>query len=122
MGNAFENTFSQVKENESKNVDKATSQQADIENIEAIQDNKSTSKQVVKLSRQYSNKTTKKKILEELHDGDLERKTFYLHPDLAEMFKYAKFKKKMGESQMANLAFEKYFEHQFGKDWRSILK
>lgn len=62
MGNAFENTFSQVKENESKNVDKATSQQTDIESIDTIKDNKSTKQQVNKLSRQYNNKTTKRKF------------------------------------------------------------
>jgi hypothetical protein len=50
------------------------------------------------------------------------RKTFYLKPELLEIFKYAKFKMKLGESQMANMAFETYFDQQFGKNWRTLLK
>jgi hypothetical protein len=59
---------------------------------------------------------------EDLNVAELERKTFYLKPELLEIFKYAKFKKKLGESQMANIAFETYFEQQFGKNWRTLLK
>jgi hypothetical protein len=119
MENAFESTFSQVKEIKSKNVDSVKSQQPDIE----VKDNKmSTKQQVAKLSRQHSNKSTIKMSHEDLNVAELERKTFYLKPELAEIFKYAKFKKKLGESQMANIAFEIYFDQQFGKNWRTLLK
>jgi hypothetical protein len=119
MENAFESTFSQVKEIKSKNVDSVKSQQPDIE----VKDNiMSTKQQVAKLSRQHSNKSTIKMSHEDLNVAELERKTFYLKPELAEIFKYAKFKKKLGESQMANIAFEIYFDQQFGKNWRTLLK
>ena len=119
MKNAFESTFSQVKENKSKTIDSATSQQPDIE----VKDNVMSAKQhVAKLTRQHSNKSTIKMSHEDLNVAELERKTFYLKPELLEIFKYAKFKKKLGESQMANIAFETYFEMQFGKNWRTLLK
>ena len=104
MGNAFENTFSQVKESEPKNVGVKTKQH------------------VNKLLSQHVNKSTNKVDQQDLNSLELERKTIYLHPDLAEMIKYAKFKKKMGESQIANLALESFFVQQFGKNWRSLLE
>lgn len=146
MGNAFENTFSQVKESESKKVDISTSQQADIvtpkikeekkttkqHNNKAVSklvdkstsslNNKETKQQADKLTSQHSNLSTLKISQEDLNTGELERKTFYLKPELAEMFKYAKFKKKIGESQIANIALENYFVQQYGKDWRTLLK
>jgi hypothetical protein len=122
MGNAFESTFSQVKESELKNVDIATSQQADVETFDGKKSNMSTKQQGDKLTRQHDNKSTIKINQEDLNSAELERKTFYLKPELAEMFKYAKFKKKIGESQIANIALEIYFEQQFGKNWRALLK
>jgi hypothetical protein len=89
MKNAFESTLSQVKENKSKNVDSVISQQPDIEDKDNIM---STKQQVAKLSRQHSNKSTIKMSHESLNVAELERKTFYLKPELAEIFKYAKFK------------------------------
>jgi hypothetical protein len=119
MKNAFESTFSQVQDNKSKTIDNETSQKPEIE----VKDNiVSTRQHVAKLTRQHSNKSTIKMSQEELNVADLERKTFYLKPELLEIFKYAKFKKKLGESQMANIAFETYFEHEFGKNWRTLLK
>lgn len=119
MKNAFESTLSQVKENKSKTIDSATSQQPDIE----VKDNvMSANQHVAKLTSQHSNKSTIKMSHEDLNVVELERKTFYLKPELLEIFKYAKFKKKLGESQMANIAFETYFEQQFGKNWRTLLK
>lgn len=117
MGNAFENTFSQVKEGGAKNVDITTSQQADIP--EKIAPEKKTTKQHVdKTTKQHAVKLTR----EDFNSVELERKTIYLKPELAEMFKYIKFKKKLGESQVANIALENYFEQQFGKNWRALLK
>ena len=118
MKNAFESTLSQVRESKPKTVGSMTSQQADVE----VNDKMSTKQQVAKLTRQHSNKSTIKMSHEDLIVVELERKTFYLKPELLEIFKYAKFKKKLGESQMANIAFETYFELQFGKNWRTLLK
>ena len=122
MGNAFESTFSQAKESESKNVDIATSQHTDIKENENIKNSKTTRQQVAKLPKQQVIKSSSRLIQQDLHSGELERKTVYLQPDLAEMFKYVKFKKKIGESQIANIALENYFEQQFGKNWRALLK
>jgi hypothetical protein len=119
MKNAFESTFSQVKGNKPKTVDIVTSQHPDTEVKEKVM---STKQHVAKLTRQHSNKSTIKMSHEILNVAELERKTFYLKPELAEIFKYAKFKNKLGESQMANIAFETYFDQQFGKNWRNLLK
>jgi len=118
MKNAFESTFSQVRESKPKTVDSVTSQQEGVD----VKDKMSTKQQVAKLTRQHSNKSTIKMSHEDLNVAELERKTFYLKPELADIFKYAKFKMKLGESQMANIAFETYFDKQFGKNWRTLLK
>jgi hypothetical protein len=116
--NAFESTFSQVKETQ-KTGNSSTGQATEI----AVKNNLKPRKQhVAKLTSQHSNKSTIKMNHEDLNVAELERKTFYLKPELLEIFKYAKFKKKLGESQMANIAFETYFELQFGKNWRTLLK
>ena len=117
MGNAFENTFSQVKEGSLNNVDKTTSQQADIP-VKIAPEKKTTKQHVDKTTKQHAAKLTR----EDFNSVELERKTIYLKPELAEMFKYIKFKKKLGESQVANIALENYFEQQFGKNWRALLK
>ena len=122
MGNAFENTFSQVKENEPKNVGVKTRQQSGIDTFESNANKKTTKQHVNKLSSQHVNKSTNKINSQDLNSWELERKTIYLQPDLAEMIKYAKFKKKMGESQIANLALESFFVQQFGKNWRTLLE
>jgi len=122
MGNAFENTFSQVKENEPKNVGVKTRQQSGIDTLESNANKKTTKQHVNKLSSQHVNKSTNKINSQDLNSWELERKTIYLQPDLAEMIKYAKFKKKMGESQIANLALESFFVQQFGKNWRTLLE
>jgi hypothetical protein len=117
--NAFESTFSQVNESNAKTGDSSKGQAPEI----AVKDNlKPTKQHVAKLTSQHSNKSTIKMNHEDLNVAELERKTFYLKPELLEIFKYAKFKKKLGESQMANIAFETYFEMQFGKNWRTLLK
>ena len=119
MKNAFESTFSQVRESKLKTVDSVPSQQPEID----VKDNiMSTNQHVAKVTRQHSNKSTIKISHEDLNSAVLERKTFYLKPELAEIFKYAKFKKKLGESQIANIALENYFNQQFGKNWRTLLK
>lgn len=118
MKNAFETTFSQVRESKPKTVDSVTSQQEDVD----VKDKMSTKQQVAKLTRQHSNKSTIKMIEADSIPVGLERKTFHLKPELLEMFKYAKFKTKMGESQIANIALETYFNQQFGKNWRTLLK
>ena len=116
MKNAFESTFSQVRENNPTSVDSMTSQQADI----VVKDKITTKQRVAKLTRQHVNKSTLSQ--EDLNLAELERKTFYIKRDLFEMFKYAKFKTKVGESQIANIALETYFNQQFGKNWRTLLK
>ena len=118
MKNAFESTLSQVRESKPKTVGSMTSQQTDVE----VNDKMSTKQQVAKLTRKHSNKSTIKMSYEDLNPVGLERKTFHLKPELLEIFKYAKFKKKLGESQMANIAFETYFDQQLGKNWRTLLK
>jgi hypothetical protein len=118
MKNAFESTFSQVRESKPKTVGSVTSQQQDVE----VKDKMSTKQHVAKLTSKHSNKATIKISHVDLTSVGLERKTFHLKPELLEIFKYAKFKKKLGESQMANIAFETYFELQFGKNWRTLLK
>jgi hypothetical protein len=116
--NAFESTFSQVKETQ-KTENSSTGQSPEI----AVKDNLKPRKQhVAKLTSQQSNKSTIKMSNEDLYVADMIRKTFYLKPELLEIFKYAKFKMKLGESQMANMAFETYFDQQFGKNWRTLLK
>jgi hypothetical protein len=116
--NAFESTFSQVKETQ-KTGNSSTGQAPEI----AVKDNLKPRKQhVAKLTSKHSNKSTIEISYEDLYVADMIRKTFYLKPELLEIFKYAKFKMKLGESQMANMAFETYFELQFGKNWRTLLK
>jgi len=116
--NAFESTFSQVKETQ-KTGNSSTGQAPEI----AVKDNlKPTKQHVAKLTSQHSNKSTIKMNHEDLNVAELERKTFYLKPEFLEMFKYAKFKTKIGESHIANIALEAYFNQQFGKNWRTLLK
>jgi len=118
MKNAFENTFSQVRESKAASVDTMTGTQADV----VVKDKISTKQHVDKLTSQHGNKSTVKMIEAESIPMGLERKTFHLKPEFLEMFKYAKFKTKMGESQIANIALETYFNQQFGKNWRALLK
>jgi hypothetical protein len=119
MKNAFESTFSQVKENKAKTDDGSTSPAPEI----AVKDKLTRKKQHVdKLTSQHNNMSTIKMSHEDLYVAHMIRKTFYLKPELLEIFKYAKFKMKLGESQMANMAFETYFDQQFGKNWRTLLK
>lgn len=110
MKNAFESTFSQIRENKPASGDTMKSPQADV----LVKDKMST--------KQHVNKSTIKMIEAESIPAGLVRKTFYLKPELLEMFKYAKFKTKMGESQIANIALETHFNQQFGKNWRTLLK
>ena len=116
--NAFENTFSQVRESKPASVDTMTSPQADV----VVKDKMSTKQHVAKLTRQHGNKSTIKMIEAVSIPAGLERKTFHLKPELPDMLKYAKFKTKLGESQIANIALEAYFNQQFGKNWRTLLK
>jgi hypothetical protein len=118
MKNAFENTFSQVRESKPTSVDTMTSQQADV----VVKDKMSTKQHVAKLTSQHGNKSTIRMIEADSIPVGLERKTFHLKPEFLEMFKYAKFKTKLGESQIANIALETYFNQQFGKNWRALLK
>jgi hypothetical protein len=118
MKNAFESTFSQVTENKSTPVESIKSQEADV----VVKDKKSTKQHVAKLTRQQVNKSAIKRMEVDSIPAGLERKTFHLKPEFLEMFKYAKFKSKMGESQIANIALETYFNQQFGKNWRTLLK
>jgi len=118
MKNAFESTFSQVRESKPKTVDSLTSQQQDVD----VKDKMSTKQQVDKSTSQHVNKTTIKMIHGDSIPVRLVRKTFLLKPELLEMFKYAKFKTKLGESHIANIALEAYFNQQFGKNWRTLLK
>ena len=91
--NAFESTFSQVKETQ-KTGNSSTGQAPEI----AVKDNlKPTKQHVAKLTSQHSNKSTIKMSHEDLYVADMIRKTFYLKPELLEIFKYAKFKMKLGE-------------------------
>jgi len=110
MKNAFESTFSQIRESKPASGDTMKSPQADV----LVKDKMST--------KQHVNKSTIKMIEAESIPAGLVRKTFYLKPELLEMFKYAKFKTKMGESQIANIALETHFNQQFGKNWRTLLK
>ena len=118
MKNAFENTFSQVRESKPTPVDTMTSPQADV----VVKDKMSTKQHVAKSTSQHGNKSTIRMIEADSIPVGLERKTFHLKPEFLEMFKYAKFKTKLGESQIANIALETYFNQQFGKNWRTLLK
>jgi hypothetical protein len=118
MKNAFESTFSQVTENKPTSVESIKSQEADV----VVKDNMSTKQHVAKLTRQQVNKAAIERIEADSIPVGLERKTFHLKPEFLEMFKYAKFKTKLGESQIANIALETYFNQQFGKNWRILLK
>jgi hypothetical protein len=102
MGNAFENVLNQTKQNNS--IDKRKS--------EINLSKKTTSKHVDKSINNKENITTR----------TLERKTVYLKPEIIEMFKYVKWKNKVGESEFANAAIENHIEKQFGKNWRDLLK
>ena len=118
MKNAFESTFSQIRESKPAPVDSMTSPQAEV----VVKEKMSTKQHVAKLTRQHVNKSTIKMIEAESIPAGLVRKTFYLKPEFLEMFKYAKFKTKIGESHIANIALEAYFNQQFGKNWRTLLK
>jgi len=96
MGNAFERTFSQAKESDVKAIDNIT-------------------------TKQHNNKSISTINTDNLDSDKLERKTLYLKPEIAEMFKYVKFKKKIGESKFANMALERYIENEFGKNWRTLI-
>jgi hypothetical protein len=85
--------------------------------------NTATSKQVNKATKQQSDMSTMAIKADELKTtGDLERKTIYLKPEIIEIFKYAKYKEKIGESQFANVALENYIIHKYGKNWKELLK
>lgn len=108
MSNAFENAFSQAKKEDKK----------DKKNVDI-----STSQHINKSTKQQSDISTMKINIEELKTtGDLERKTIYLKPEIIEIFKYAKYKEKIGESQFANVAIENYIIHKYGKNWKELLK
>jgi hypothetical protein len=51
---------------------------------------------------------------------DVQRKTFYLKPEILKMFKYIKRKKRIGESEFINFALEKVFYEEFGKNWHEL--
>jgi hypothetical protein len=118
MENAFESTLSQVRGSKPASVNIMTSQQADV----AVKDKMSAKQQVAKSTSKHINKSTIKRLEEDSIPVGLVRKTFHLKPELLEVFKYAKFKTKLGESQIANIALEAYFNQQFGKNWRTLLK
>lgn len=118
MENAFESTLSQVRGSKPASVNIMTSQQADV----AVKDKMSTKQHVAKSTSKHVNKSAIKMIEAESIPAGLVRKTFHLKPELLEMFKYAKFKTKLGESHIANIALEAYFNQQFGKNWRALLK
>jgi hypothetical protein len=49
-------------------------------------------------------------------------KTLFLKDEIVRMFKYVKFKKGLNESDYANEVFEAYFEHEFGEDWKELVR
>ena len=51
---------------------------------------------------------------------NVQRKTFYLKPEILRMFKYIKRNKRIGESEFINFALEKIFYDEFGKNWNEL--
>ncbi len=51
---------------------------------------------------------------------NVQRKTFYLKPEILKMFKYIKRNKRIGESEFINFALEKIFYEEFGKNWKEL--
>lgn len=68
------------------------------------------------------NKSTVTKNNRILKNGKTTKaKTFFLEPEIIEMFKFVKFKEKIDESKYANQILDQFFTQQFGEDWRSKL-
>lgn len=126
MSNAFENAFSQAKKEGKKdkaNVDISTSQHTAKAPKKKSSVNIATSKQNNKATKQHVDISTSLIQVNGLKTtGDLERKTVYLKPEIIEIFKYAKYKEKIGESQFANVALENYIIHKYGKNWKELIK
>ncbi len=123
MENAFESTLKQAKESELKvKIKKKKNQPVTKTRPVKKVIKKSIKKSVVMSPSQQNNNLTVENNISDLKSIEQERKTFYLTPDLAKIFKYAKFKINLGESEIANIALENYFKQQFGKNWRDLLK
>lgn len=99
-----ENTITEPQTDNSQDVNSLTVQQFDKSTTQDV--NKST---VTKANRILKNgKTTK-------------AKTFFLEPEIIEMFKFVKFKEKIDESKYANQILDQFFTQEFGQNWRSKL-
>lgn len=100
-----ENTIEGPQTDNSQDVNSLTVQQFDMSTTQDV--NKST---VTKTNRILKNgKTTK-------------AKTFFLEPEIIEMFKFVKFKEKIDESKYANQILDQFFTQEFGENWKELVK
>lgn len=100
-----ENVITEAQTDNSQDVNSLTVQQFDSSTTQDV--NKST---VTKTNRILKNgKPTK-------------AKTFFLEPEIIEMFKFIKFKEKIDESKYANQILDQFFSQQFGENWRELIK
>jgi len=133
-GNAFDQLFAQnqtkqgtVNSSTVQQVDKSTPQQKDLKSKEKQSSQKvntSNSQTVDSSTSQELNKSTSQQSTSKrrLKDGkQAKAKTFFLEPEIIEMFKYIKFKKKVDESKYANIVLDQVFTQEFGEKWRKLV-
>jgi len=141
-GNAFDQLFASNQGNQTtvnsstpQHVKKSTGQQ--VENVAPKKTKeksaeKPTQKKVNNSKSQTVNTLTSKQIntsssgqptsKRRLKDGkQTKAKTFFLEPEIIEMFKYIKFKKKIDESKYANMVLDQIFTQEFGEKWRKLV-
>jgi len=113
-----------VKESRTQQVEKRPQSNTSKKEAQKIV-NKSNSQTVNTLTTQQADTSTSQQSTSKrrLKDGkETKAKTFFLEPEIIEMFKYIKFKKKIDESKYANVVLNQIFTQEFGEKWRKLIK
>jgi len=85
--------------------------------------NSSTVQHLDMSTTQHVNMSTVTKTNRILKNGKTTKaKTFFLEPEIIEMFKFIKFKEKIDESKYANQILAQFFSQQFGENWKSKIR
>ncbi len=132
--NAFDNVFSAVKKDKEETVDMSTIQHVNMSTVNKKDSKKKTKEKVNMLTSKHVNSSTVVKKTDQKGKKDdiknkrilqsgrkTKSKTFFLSEDIIKMLGYLKFKEGIKESEYANEIFEKFFEKNFGKDWKNII-
>lgn len=107
---AFDQIFNNIKE------DNNLSDKEESRNF-----NNSDSQIVRKSDSRNSENTETQKVEKINKTRAVIKKSFFVTPEIADMFKYLKWKRKISERDLSIKAFEDYFTKEFGKDWRKVL-